>query len=175
MKSRALLPITLASAIVLAIILSLAACSDIRLISDYDPQIDQGVSNLQKKVESILTKIDRSDRSRSNPSTVYSAADYDQIREDLNVLRTRAESEPQNQLTVKQLYRLGYALLDNPPTSPTVPLPQEAKGQSLEARNRSSAPLGTEDVESLRSLLEADFRNILRLELAKKRGEKATQ
>lgn len=155
----------------LALVLSFAlpACvQQVRLISDYDESIDQGVTSIQKKVEVILTKIERW---RTDPSKAYVAQDYTAIREDLDLLITRAQAAEKSDLTTKQLYTLGYALVENPPVAPPElglgpPQPQ----LSLEARNRYKEALTAADIQDLRKLIDADFRAILKLELAKKRG-----
>ena len=71
----------------------LTACMPIKLVSDYDEKMDQGVTEVQKKVEAILTKIEGS---KGNPSSTYKASDYSAINEDLNVLITRAASSEKN-------------------------------------------------------------------------------
>lgn len=146
----------------------LAGCTQIKLVSDYDENIDQGVTDIQKKVETILTKIERS---ASDPSSSYVASDYSSIKEDLNVLITRAESTDNNELTTKQLYTLGYALLENPTIAPeNLKIRPPIKNLSLEKRHQLKEPFQAEDIRDLRSLIGVNFRAILKFELAKKRG-----
>lgn len=165
------------------IILAIAGCGTVRLVAGYDEEIEKGVTELQKQVEAILTKIERKP---SNPSSSYDAKDYEKLREDLNVLRTRAAAWDKNELTVKMLYELGYQLLENPPTPITeeeatdkkldqivaensgVPMPTE-KYFSLEKRHKMADPLSTEDIRDLRTILEIHFRSLLRFEVLKKR------
>lgn len=146
----------------------LAGCTQIKLISDYDENIDIGITNIQKKVEAILTKIEKS---ASNPSSTYVASDYSSIKEDLNVLITRAESTDKNELTTKQLYTLGYALLENPTIAPeNLKMKPPIKNLSLEKRHQLKEPFQAEDIRDLRSLIGVNFRAILKFELDKKRG-----
>ena len=145
----------------------LSGCLPVKLIGDYDEKIDQGVSGLQKKVEVVLSKIERSAK---NPSASFSESDYAELKQDLNVLITRASSWDKNELTVKQLYTLGYALLDKPSLAPEdLKLPAPIKDQSLEKRHQSKEAFGVEDIRDLRDILTVNFRAILKLELAKKR------
>jgi hypothetical protein len=151
-----------------ALALALVACGPIKLVSDYDEKLDQGVTDIQKKVESALTKIERSPK---NPSATYVAADYEAIKEDLNVLITRADSADKNEITVKQLYTLSYALLQNPSIAPgQLNLPRSPAEMSLQARHSQSNGFGSEDLRDLRTILGVNFRSILKFELAKKRG-----
>lgn len=157
----------------LGLLLILASCA-VKLIADYDEKLDIGVTEIQRKVEKILTKIQKS---ASDPSKAYDVADYDAIREDLDVLRTRASSVDKNHLTIAALYRVGYALLQDPPTpdgsDPRLPaLPAAARGNSLQERNQSRGRLAAEDLSELRRILDSLFQSVLRLELAKKRGDR---
>ncbi len=153
----------------LAVVLLLAGCT-VKLVSDYDEQIDQGVTALQRKTEAILSKMENS---LEDPSKTYVASDYDDIKASLNLLRVRAQSMEKDDLTVNQLYLLGYALLDNPPqpASPSEGPAHPADLESLQSRQRKKEALSPEDMRDLRSLLEVSYRAILRLELAKKRGD----
>lgn len=149
--------------------LVLAACGPIKLISDYDEKLDQGVSDIQRKVESILTKIERS---QANPSLTYAMSDYTPIKEELNVLLLRAKSTDHNQITVNQLYTLGYSLLESPALAPDeLRLAPPIAGASLQTRHSQSASLTSEDSANLRIILNNNFRSIIKFEIAKKRGE----
>lgn len=167
----------------LLIVLSIAGCGSIKLVAGYDEALDKGITELQKKVETILTKIERQPH---NPSSIYDVKDYEQLREDLNVLRTRAASWDKNEVTVKMLYELGYQLLENPPTpitqdeakkknidqivaeSTEVPLPTE-EYFPLQRRHQMEDSLTTEDIRDLRTILEVHFRRLLSFENLKKR------
>lgn len=148
----------------------LAGCVPLKLVSDYDEKIDQGVTEVQKKVEAILTKIEGS---ADNPSATYKPGDYSAIKEDLNVLITRAAASEKNEITVKQLYTLGFALLEAAPQPPDDLNLTQPKGGSLQQRNRMKEPFGPQDMRDLRALLGVSFRAILKFELAKKRGDSA--
>lgn len=129
----------------------LTACMPVKLVSDYDEKLDQGVTEVQKKVEAILTKIEGS---KGNPSSTYKASDYSAINEDLNVLITRAASSDKNELTSKQLHTLGFSLLQSPPIPPEdLKVPQIKEGQSLQQRHQSATPFSADDIRDLRALL----------------------
>lgn len=164
-------------------IFAISGCGTVRLVAGYDEAIEKGVTELQRKVEVILTKIERNPY---KPSSSYQVNDYDKLREDLNVLRTRAAAWDKNEPTVKMLYELGNQLLENPPTPITeneaadkkldkivaesfsVPTLSE-KYFSLEKRHKMADPLGVEDIRDLRAILEVHFRSLLRFEALKKR------
>jgi uncharacterized membrane protein YgaE (UPF0421/DUF939 family) len=166
------------------IVFAIAGCT-VRLVANYDEAIDKSITELQKKVETILTKIERQP---SNPSSTYDAKDYEQLREDLNVLRTRAASWDKNEATVKMLYELGYQLLENPPAPVTedegkeknrldqivvensqVPLPTQ-EYFPLQRRHQMKDSLEPEDIRDLRTILEVHFRRLVSFENLKKRG-----
>lgn len=169
-------------------ILTIPGCGTVRLVAGYDEEIENGITVVQKKVEAILTKIERS---HPDPSVSYDAKDYEELREDLNVLRTRAAAWDKNEVTIKMLYELGYQLLENPPTplseteatdknldqivaeNSGVPMPTE-RYFSLEKRHKMKTPLETEDIRDLRAILEVHFRSLLRFEILKKRGISTT-
>ena len=158
--------------LVVAAALLLAGCPSIKLISDYDEKLDQGVSELQKKVEKILSKIESSPQ---DPKKTYAEADYAEIKQDLSVLITRASSWDKNDLTVKQLYNLGYALLADPLVAPEdLKLAAPDREQSLQGRHNKSEAFKPQDLVDLRGILNVDFQAILKLELAKKRGASST-
>lgn len=165
------------------LVLAISGCGTVRLVAGYDEAIEKGVSDLQKKVEAILTKIERQP---SKPSSTYDSKDYEKLREDLNVLRTRAAAWDKNEVTVKMLYELGYQLLENPSIPITekeaadkkldqivaeksgIPMPID-KHFSLEKRHKMSEPLESADIRDLRAILEIHFRSLLKFETLKKR------
>jgi hypothetical protein len=176
----------------LAIAFTLAGCASVKFVADYDEKIEQGVTEIQRKVETILGKIDRS---KAKPSASYDAKDYQSIKEDLNVLRTRAASGEKNDITLRMLYVLGYALLEDP----AVPFvagdlaaasakagglnlalltdnapPPPANRFSLERRHKLPDPTDDETLRDIRALLELHFRSLLSFELAKKRSKDGT-
>ena len=174
--------------LILYVFLSLfivTSCGTVRLVALYDETFDKGLMELQKKVETIITKIERNP---SNPSATYDSEDYELVRKDLNILRTRAVAWEKNEVSVKMIYELGYQLLVNPPTPITekeaknhkveriimensvVPMPTQ-KYFPLQERHSMEDSLGVEDIRDLRILLEIHFQRLIRFENLKKRDK----
>lgn len=158
--------------IFLAISILITGCGSVKIVANHDPAIEKGVTDLQKKVESVLTKIQKS---QSDPSATYDANTYEQIQEDINVLRTRAAAWDKNTQTVKMLDELAAAILENPTKSTETASEKTPNGVppvahfSIQARNKMKDPMGPEDIKILRTLVESHFRSILRFELLKQR------
>lgn len=135
----------------LNLILSAAGCT-IKLISDYDETTDKAVTQLQRKVDSFLVDMQRK---AGTPGAEYdkNAQFYDQARVDVDAIRVRAQAMPKNDITVQQI-NLVQDSLD--------------KLEKLHKLGFSSP----EEIAPLRSAFDISFTAILKLELAKKRGEK---
>src|SRR5689334_19616786 len=88
----------------LTILAAGALCACVHLVSDYDDQMDKGVTDLQKKNEVMLHKIETS---LADPSKTYDAKDYDEFRAALNILLVRAKSWSKNEATTSALYEIG--------------------------------------------------------------------
>ena len=129
---------------------ALSGCTNIRLIADYDDQIDKSVTELQRKCETFLTGLERN---AGQPEAQYgaNAKFYDEAKVDLSAIRMRAAAIPKNDITLKQLDLLADNL-DN-----------------LEKLHKIGLP--REQIKPLRSAFNTGFTAILKLELAKKRGE----
>ncbi|MEO7986783.1 MAG: hypothetical protein ABI766_09640 [Gemmatimonadales bacterium] len=85
------------------------ACSRVMLISNYDEQIDQSSTTLQKRMDASLTMLAENE---GKPSATYDAnrSFYTDYAVDLRSLTVRAESWPKNQLTEQQLTLMGVNL-----------------------------------------------------------------
>jgi len=132
-----------------------SGCSTVKLVGDYDEQIDKGITQLQKDVETFLTKLEGT---AENPlSKVEEHEKYTQFYANTKVsisgLRVRADAIEANSRTVQMISNL-RELLDE-----------------LEKFHKE----GLKKIEiqkSLRGGFNSLFTAILTLELAKKRGEK---
>ena len=95
----------------LAVGLALSGCA-IRLIADYDENVDKATTEIQRKVETFLTRLERN---VGTPAVDYSqyVALYDDVRVDLSALKVRASAIPKNSITVEQidLSAIGFALI----------------------------------------------------------------
>ncbi len=136
--------------------LALVSCSSVRMLSEYDEILDLGTSDLQRRVETFLFEMEAK---AGTAAGEYAAnrAFYDAVRVEHTVLRSRAQAVPKNALTVEQLDLLGSSL---------------DKLRELHERGGANG-LPREVVEPARAALTTQFVSILKLELAKKRGETA--
>lgn len=151
----------------LSIFLLVTTGCTVRLIAEYDENIDQGITTLQKKTEAFLTQME-TDLTRSEllkdgaeekekllKKVAYEAHEdfYRDFLVDLRVLKVRADSYAGNELTVKQL---------------------EAMEEILNAQKivHQSGLETSDDIADMRSAFTRGFKGILKLEIAKKRGKK---
>jgi hypothetical protein len=137
------------------IMMVLNGCSTIKLVGDYDEHIDQGVTQLQKDVETFLVKLEASaekpaDRVESYDKNIQF---YNETKVAISSLRIRADSMERNSITVRMLDRLAKNI------------------SRLEGMHREGLAKAEID-ESIRGGLNAQFTAILTFELAKRRGEK---
>lgn len=139
----------------LLITLALVSCSTIKLVGDYDEQIDRGVTQLQKDVETFLVKLEASTEKSTDMVESYDKNKkfYEDSKVTLSGLRVRADSMERNSITVKMLDHLSNNI------------------SRLERMHREG--LAKEEIDkSIRGALNSQFTAILTFELAKKRGEK---
>ncbi len=134
--------------LLLLTVVGASACSSIRLISDYDPIVDEAVTALQKDVDTFLTRLDDTE-----PPTVEEATTvFDELQVDLRAIQVRASAQTKNELIIQQL----DLVADN------VELLAEAYLEGIE---------DPQEIELFRNTFQTQFRAILKLELAKRRGE----
>lgn len=130
-------------------IMSLAACSSVRLISDYDPIVDQSVTALQKDIDTFLTRMENPDPPEFGESNDF----YTKTEVDLRAIQVRASARPKNQLIIDQLDLVGENL-------------------GILATIHEAGLEDPQEIELMRDAFQTQFRAILTLELAKRRGEK---
>lgn len=135
---------------VLAFCLVAAGCMNVRMIAHYDEQVDKGITAFQKAAESHLTTLEGQ---IGKPEADYPSyvAFYQQARVDLSSLRVRASAQAKNEKTVQQLDYLNKNLI------------------MLETMHRQG--LKENDIPPLRNAFNVGATAILKLELAKKRGD----
>ncbi len=128
----------------------LSGCS-IKLISSYDETTDKTVTALQKKVESFFVTLESQEGS---PDCEYKnhRQFYDEAKVEISAIEIRARAIPKNEITIKQIELLKDSL------------------NNLESLHKISC-LAKSQIEPLRIAFNATFVAILKLELAKKRGE----
>jgi hypothetical protein len=128
----------------------LAGCTTIRLVGDYDKEIDDGVTALQRKTETHLIKISAVPGPRAAP---YKGTEnfYQVTKVEVSSLRVRADSTSRNSLTVRMLDRL------------------QNNYERLERMHKEG--LTVAEIPDLRGALNSQFTAILTFELAKRRGD----
>lgn len=133
--------------------LFLAACLSVKFVSDYDPEIDRGVTEFQRRVGRHLAGLER--KLEAGGAT-YGPADadvYAGLAVDLAVLETRAALADKNEITVQQLQTLARQV------------------RRLEAMHQEG--IAANDLPPLRTAFAVSCEAILRFELAKRRGNAA--
>jgi len=137
-------------ALIIVLLFALSACT-IRLISEYDENIDRGATALHKSFESFFFKIE----SQSFPACNYDNHKdfYDQSKVDISALKLRAEAIPKNDNTIKQIKTLADSL------------------NLLEQLHQTHTDncLLKEEVAVLRTNFNVSLGAIIKLELAKKK------
>jgi hypothetical protein len=133
----------------------IAGCSTVKLVGDYDEQIDKGVTQLQKEVEAFLVKLEST---ADKPADMVESYDknkkfYEDAKVALSGLRVRADAAQRNSITVRMLDKLSNNI------------------NRLEGMHRDRLAKAEID-QSFRGGFNSQFTAILTFELAKKRGEK---
>lgn len=130
----------------------------VRLISDYDNVLDDGVTMLQQNTEAFLNQLNEE---VGTPQAAYSAnADfYTKSDATLRTLATRAASEPKSKIIVEQVQLLQKTFDDL---------------QQLHKLNGDKG-LSAANIANSRSAMESQFQSILTLELALKSSSAASQ
>jgi hypothetical protein len=137
------------------IAIAISGCATVKLVGDYDEQIDKGVTQLQKDVETFLVKLEATaDKSTARVESYdKNKKFYEDAKVALSGLRVRADSLERNSITVRMLDRLSNNL------------------SRLERMHEGG--LTKPEIElSIRGAMNSQFTAILTFELAKKRGEK---
>lgn len=131
-------------------VLALTGCS-IKLISSYDERTDQAVTALQKKVETFFVKVGSQ---VGLPECTYDnhTKFYHETKVDISAIEMRARAIPQNEITIEQVQLLKSSL------------------DSLEKLHKIDCLSGG-SVTVLQSNFNIHLTAILKLELAKKRGD----
>jgi len=126
-------------------------CSKVTLISNYDEQIDQSATDLQKEMDRFLTNLEYQ---AGTPEADYenNIDFYRHYLIEMRALLIRVQSHPDNQITEEQV-RL---MTDNL--------------NELKAAHESGQ-IEAEAIQVFRDLFNQGWGAIIKLEIAKKRGE----
>ena len=128
------------------------ACASIQLVSDYDAETDKALTALQRKIETLFVKLESRAGTEAAKYDKFTAF-YEDVQVDLSALEMRNAIRPKNDLTIKQIGLLKDSI------------------NKMEELHKIgiSAP---EMVQPIRDTINTSLRAMLKLELAKKRGEK---
>ena len=134
----------------LAFLIALSACS-IKLVSNYDETTDKAVTELQKDFETFFLTVDSQ---AGLPECTYEnhSKFYQSAKIAISAVEVRARAIDKNEITVEQVGLLKSNLT------------------SLEKLHKLGC-FTSGQVENLRNSFNSSFTAILKLELAKKRGE----
>jgi len=136
-----------------ALAFALTGCASVKLVGDYDEQIDKGVTALQKDTETFLVKLesvpgDKLDGYEKNKTF------YGETKVTISSLRLRADATERNSLTVQMLDKLQNNM------------------SRFERDHNSSEGIKKVELPIYRGGFNSQFTAIMTFELAKKRGEK---
>ncbi|MFQ5847954.1 MAG: hypothetical protein ACE5IQ_09860 [Candidatus Methylomirabilales bacterium] len=133
--------------------LVVSGCS-VKFISDYDEVTDKSATALHKNVERFLLKMEATAGSSAGTYRKNKTF-YDEAKVALSSMRMRAKAIPNNRLTVQHIELL------------------EKNIDALRTLHEKRGPKGLAKplVDPVRDALDAQFTAIIKLELAKKRGE----
>lgn len=148
MRLRALLLVLALGTVALAA----PACVTVRLAGDYDEQVDNAASVLQKRMDTYLTRLES--LPDGDPGRAYAPNQqfYLDYGVDLRALEIRAAGLPRNSITLQQVDLMESSL-------------EQLRGTHQAQNGLSAASLG-----QYRTLFNTAWRAILAWELAKKRA-----
>ncbi len=137
-------------AVLFAFTAALSGCA-VKLISSYDEATDKAVTALQRKTEAHLIGLEAVE---GLPECKYEKhkSFYDEAKVDVSAIAVRAAAIPQNDITTESVALLANSL------------------GSLEKLHKIAC-LSKDQIAPLRILFNSSFTAILKLELAKRRGE----
>ena len=137
---------------VLWLLLATGGCG-VRLIGDYDAIIDQTTTSLQSQIETFLNTMERT---AGTPAGEYrnNLGFYDQLQGTLSSLSLRASALPQSQIITEQIQQIQATVADL---------------RQIHQRNGAQG-LSTALIDPIRATFIAEFRAVLMLENALKRG-----
>lgn len=147
--------------LLLSFLAAISGCT-VKLIASYDETTDKNVTSLQRKMETFLTDLESKD---GVPECSYANNTdfYKESKVDLSEIKVRAEAIPKNDITIKQIALLESSLVD-------LELLHKLKDKKTKETGSLNC-ISTNEIVPLRSAFNSSFTAILKLELAKKRGD----
>lgn len=143
-----LVPRRVLALVSLALVLLSAPGCAVTLISQYDEQLDRSATALQLEMDGFLTSLEADPQ----PTPAASRQFYTDYQVKLRGVLLRAQTHPRNTLTVQQLELMTKNL------------------HELQAAHEAG-PLDPGAIAVTRNLFNLGWQAIIKLELAKKRGE----
>ena len=134
-------------------VVMVTGCTTIKIVGDYDEQIDKGITALQKDTEAFLVKLESVPGSKLDGYDKNKAF-YGEAKVAISSLRIRADATERNSLTVQMLDRLQNNM------------------NRFESDHSSNEGIDKRELPNYRGGFNSQFTAILTFELAKKRGEK---
>jgi hypothetical protein len=128
----------------------------IKLISSYDEQTDKNITALQKSVEAFLVKF-ANNATWPECNYAHHKSFYEDTKIEISSIKVRADAIPENSITSEQIDLLRKNLKDIE--------------QLHISKERNKTCLSDEEIEPIREGLNSSFTGILKLEIAKKRGD----
>lgn len=143
------------SLLLLASFLLASSGCTIRLVSEYDKEFDRSITQLQKKSELFLTRLENT---VGEPASSYqnNKKFYREVEAELNTLFVRAQAKPRNELTVDHLKEL-----------------RTLYGKLEKFHQKKDQDIKPKYINQIRRSLQRQFRGILKFELKKKRGDES--
>ncbi|MCZ0750099.1 MULTISPECIES: hypothetical protein [Aeromonas] len=143
-------PRSVYTAAILGVVLLISGCT-VKLISSYDEATDKAVTALQKKTETYFVSLEAVE---GLPECVYEKHKdfYNEAKVDVAAIAVRAAAIPKNEITTQQAELLSSNL------------------NTLEKLHKIAC-LSQDQISLLRTQFNSSFTAILKLELAKRRGE----
>ncbi len=144
--------------IILVLLITLTTGCSIKLISDYDQLIDQYATELQSDIGTFLIKMERL-AGTAEGTYARNTGFYDEIQGTLTTLSLRAEMLDDNKIVTEQI----VLLQEN--------LENLRKLHELQGEKGLSKEL----IEPMKVAFNTQFKAIIKLQNALKRGEKVTE
>jgi hypothetical protein len=142
---------------ILILTLAVSGCTNIRLIADYDETTDKAVTELQRKMSTFLIDVESKLETPDEAKHEKFAETYKEFRVDISAIELRVNAMPKNRITQNQI----KALKNN------IGL--------LESLHKTGFAANLEGKKAVLATIQKDFdvalAAILKLELAKRRGE----
>ena len=145
-------------------LIGLCTACTVQLISPYDEQTDKSVTALQRKVETFFVKLEGlqvSPECRYNNNKTF----YEESKVDISAIQVRAVAIPKNDVTSEQIQLLSKSL------DALEKIHSGKLATKGDAKTKGNGCMDPAELAADRQAFNSSFTAILKLEIAKKRGE----